>query len=133
MKTNKVYLVGAGPGNPGLITVRGLEILRQADVVIYDYLVDARLLDEAKEGAELICCDRLAKKGRYYDGFLIHQERINDLIVKKVREGKKVVRLKNGCPSVFSRLSQELDALVKKKIDFEIVPGNTTVFVRTMS
>lgn len=125
MKGNKVYLVGAGPGNPGLITVKGLGVLRQADTVIYDYLVDKRILEEVKEGAELICCDELGKN-RHSDGFFIHQEKINNLIVKKAREGKKVVRLKNGDPSIFSRLSQELDVLVKNKIEFEIVPGVTT-------
>ncbi|MDP3732221.1 MAG: uroporphyrinogen-III C-methyltransferase [Candidatus Omnitrophota bacterium] len=124
MKANKVYLVGAGPGNPGLITVKGLDVLRQADTVIYDYLVDKRILDEAKAGAELICCDGLGKK-RYSDGFLTSQEKINNLIVKKAREGRKVVRLKNGDPSIFSRLSQELGVLVKNKIEFEIVPGVT--------
>ena len=120
----KVYLVGAGPGDPNLITVKGREILRQAEVVIYDYLVDRRILDEATPGAELVCCDKLGKN-KYSDGFLIHQERINNLIVKKAKQGKKVVRLKNGDPSIFSRLSQELNVLVKNKIDFEIVPGVT--------
>lgn len=124
MKANKVYLVGAGPGAQGLITVRGREILRQADVIIYDYLVDKRILEEVKEGAELICCDGLGKN-RYSDGFFIHQKKINNLIVKKAKEGKKVVRLKNGDPSIFSRLSQELDILVKNKLEFEIVPGVT--------
>jgi len=121
----KVYLIGAGPGKPDLITVRGLHILEEADVVIYDYLVDKRLLEYAREGAEFICCDKLAEKGRYSDGFSIHQERISNLIVKKAKEGKKVVRLKNGDISIFSRLSQELDALVRNKIDFELVPGVT--------
>ena len=125
MKKNKVYFIGAGPGKPDLITVRGLNILKEADVVIYDYLVDKRVLGYAREEAELICCDKLAKKGRYYDGFLIHQQRINNLIVKKAKEGKKVVRLKNGDVSIFSRLSQELDALVRNRIDFELVPGVT--------
>lgn len=124
MRSAKVYLVGAGPGDPSLITVRGLEILRQADVVIYDYLVDKRLLEEAKVGAELICCDTLGKK-RYSDGFLIHNEKINQLVIKKVKEGKKVVRLKNGDPGIFSRTSQELESLVKENIEFEIVPGVT--------
>jgi uroporphyrinogen III methyltransferase/synthase len=123
MKKNKVYLVGAGPGKPDLITVRGLNILKEADVVIYDYLVDKELLRYAKEGAELICCDRLAKKGRYSDGFLIHNEEINQLVIKKVEEDKMVVRLKNGDPGIFSRTSQELEALVKEGIEFEIVPG----------
>lgn len=121
---NKVYLVGAGPGAPGLITIRGLEILRQADVIIYDYLVDKKILDEAKAGAELVCCDTLGK-GRHRDGFLIHNERITRLVVKKAREGKKVIRLKNGDPGIFSRTSQELEPLVKNGIDFEIVPGVT--------
>lgn len=120
----KVYLIGAGPGHPGLITVRGLEILRQADVIIYDYLVDKRILQEAQEDAELICCDTLGKK-RHSDGFLIHNEKISRLVVKKVREGKRVIRLKNGDVSIFSRTSQELEALVKNRIDFEIVPGVT--------
>ena len=123
--TGKVYLVGAGPGKADLITVRGLEILRQANVVVYDYLVDKAILEEAKPSAELICCDKLAKKGRYSDGFLIHQEKIHALVVKKAKEGKKVIRLKNGDSSIFSRISQELDALIKNRIDFEIVPGVT--------
>lgn len=121
---NKVYLVGAGPGTPGLITVKGLEILRQADVVIYDYLVDKKILEETKEGAELICCDKLGKN-RYSDGFIMHQEKINEVIVQKAKEGKSVVRLKNGDPSIFSRLSQELGALVKQRLEFEVVPGVT--------
>lgn len=118
----KVYLVGAGPGDPGLITARGLEILRQADVVIYDYLVDRRILQEAKPGAELICCDTLGKN-RHSDGFLIHNEKINQLVIKKFKEGKKVIRLKNGDVSIFSRISQELVPLVKNRIGFELVPG----------
>jgi len=125
MEKGKAYLVGAGPGKPDLITVRGLNILKEADVVIYDYLVDKRVLENTKKEAELICCDKLAKKGRYSDGFLIHQEKINDLLIKKIKEGKKVIRLKNGDPSIFSRCSQELDKLVKNKIEFEIVPGVT--------
>ena len=124
MNKAKVYLVGAGPGKPDLITVRGLNILKEAEVVIYDYLVDKRLLEETKEGVELICSDQLGKK-RYSDGFLKTQDRISDLMVKKAKEGKKVIRLKNGDPSIFSRCSQELDALVKKRIEFEIVPGIT--------
>lgn len=105
----KVYLVGAGPGDPGLITVKGLQILRQADVVIYDYLVDKRLLEYVKEEAELICKEDTGK-----------------ILVKKARENKKVVRLKNGDPGIFGRLSEEIDALVKNNIEFEIVPGVTS-------
>lgn len=124
MKTGKVYLIGAGPGDPGLITVKAREILRQADMVIYDYLVNKEILAEAKPQAELICCDKLEKK-RYADGFLPHQEKINKFMVQKAKEGKKVVRLKNGDVSIFSRLSQELDTLVREKIEFEVVPGVT--------
>ncbi|MEE9499834.1 MAG: uroporphyrinogen-III C-methyltransferase, partial [Candidatus Omnitrophota bacterium] len=109
MKTKKVYLVGAGPGKPDLITVRGLNILKEADVVIYDYLVDKSILENAKDGAELLC----------------RQDRINNLLVKKAKEGKKVVRLKNGDPSIFGRYSQELGILAKNNIDFEAIPGIT--------
>jgi len=124
MRKSKVYLVGAGPGRPDLITVRGLNVLKEADVVIYDYLIDGRILENAKEGAQLICCDKLGKK-RHSNGSWTHQTKINNLIIKKVKEDKKVIRLKNGNPSIFSRYSQEVDALVKNKIDFEVVPGVT--------
>lgn len=120
----KVYFVGAGPGKADLITVRGLNILKQADTIIYDYLVDKSILNYAKEGAELICCDTLGKS-KYSDGFLIHNEKINRLVIKKAQEGRKVVRLKNGDPSIFSRTSQELESLVKNEIEFEVVPGVT--------
>jgi uroporphyrinogen III methyltransferase/synthase len=118
----KVYLVGAGPGEPDLITVRGADILRQAEVVIYDYLVDKRILGYAKEGTELICCDKLGKN-RHANNFLAPQNRINNLLISKIKEGKKVVRLKNGDPSIFSRCSQELDILARNNIEFEVVPG----------
>lgn len=121
---NKVYLIGAGPGAPGLITIRADTILRQADVIIYDYLVDKRILEAAKPDAELICCDMLGGK-RYPDGFLKCNERTNKLLIKKVKSGKKVVHLKNGDVSIFGRLSQELEAFVKENIEFEIVPGVT--------
>ncbi len=124
MKKGKVYFIGAGPGVGDLITLRGSKILQQADVVIYDYLAEGELLGLAKKGAELICCDRLGKK-RYSDGFLLHNEKISQLVVKKARQGKNVVRLKNGDPSIFGRLRQELEPLVEEKIEFEIVPGVT--------
>ena len=118
-------MVGAGPGKADLITVRGRNILREADVVIYDYLADGRLLDEARPGAELICCGRLAKKGRYSDGSPVRQEEIGRLTVQKANEGKKVVRLKNGDPFVFGRGLEELENLAAAGIDFEVVPGIT--------
>ena len=120
MKANKVYLIGAGPGKTDLITMRGLNILKEADVVIYDYLVDKSLLEEARKGAELICCSRLGKKR-------------NDLVIKKAKAGKKVARLKSGDPSIFSRSSQELAALSGKGIEFEIVPGVTAASAASSS
>lgn len=122
---NKVYLVGAGPGKEDLITLRGFNILKEADTVIYDYLINKSLLKHAKATAELICCGQLAKKGKFSDGSGINQDNINKLMIKKAKQGKKVLRLKNGDPSIFSRCSQELKALVKEKIKFEIVPGVT--------
>lgn len=111
MNTHKVYIVGAGPGEPDLITVRALRILRQADVVVYDYLVDKRLLEETRPGAELIYCDRPGKKIQ--------------LVIRKFKEGKKVIRLKNGSPSLFSRLAEELEALIRENVPFEVVAGIT--------
>src|SRR3972149_10607129 len=121
---NKVYLIGAGPGAPGLITIRADAILRQADVIIYDYLVNKRILEAAKPDAELICRDVPGKK-RYTKGLINYNERINELLIKKAKSGKKVVHLKNGDVSIFSRLSQELEAFIKENIEFEIVPGVT--------
>lgn len=124
MKPSKVYLIGAGPGRPDLITVRGLNILRQADVVVYDYLVDNKLLDEAGFDAQLISCRSLGKKC-YSGNSAEAQRKINELIIKKAKKGKRVVRIKNGDPSIFSRASEEIKALIKNKIGFEIVPGVT--------
>ena len=121
---NKVYLIGAGPGRPDLISVRGLNILKEADVVIYDYLVDKGLLEEAKNTAELIPTSSLGK-GHYAGNSGDSQSRINTVMVKKAREGKRVIRLKSGDPSIFGRISEELIALRRAKIGFEIVPGIT--------
>ena len=120
----KVYLVGAGPGDPDLITVKGLKILQQADVVIYDYLVDRNILECTKPGAELICGDELVKE-KYSNGFTKRQNLINNLMVKKAKQGKRVVRLKNGDPLIFGRVNEELIALTKNKIEFAVVPGVT--------
>lgn len=122
---NKVYFLGAGPGNPDLITIKSMEILRQADVVIYDYLVDKRILDNVKEDTELICCDEIIVNMETKDVSL-RDKVISQLVIKKFEEGKKVARLKNGDPSIFARFSQELEPLVDRNIDFEIVPGVTS-------
>ena len=89
-KLGKVYLVGAGPGDPGLITVRGLKWLRKADVVVHDRLVDETILHEARKNAEKIYVGKAANH------HTLEQEAINRLLVEKAREGKKIVRLKGG-------------------------------------
>jgi uroporphyrin-III C-methyltransferase len=118
---SKVYLVGAGPGDPGLITVKGMELLKKADVIIYDRLGGGgELLKHAKPGAELIYVGK--KSGEH----TIEQEKINQILVDKAREGKLVVRLKGGDPFVFGRGGEEMMHLVKNGIDYEIVPGITS-------
>ncbi len=112
-----VFLIGAGPGDPGLITVRGLEKIRAADVVIYDYLADEALVREAKPTAELIY---VGKKGGSHT---LEQEDINALLIRKAKEGKSVARLKGGDPYVFGRGGEEAQELVAAGIPFEVVPG----------
>ena len=116
-RLRKVYLVGAGPGDPGLLTVRALELLRKADVVIYDYLVNPDLLNHLKEDAERIF---VGKVGR---GTQTPQSKINELLVSKAGEGKLVVRLKGGDPFLFGRGGEEALALRAAGTAFEIVPG----------
>jgi len=113
----RVYLVGAGPGDPGLMTVRGLELLRRADVVVCDRLVDPRLLDEAPASAERVFA------GKHAGTHCLPQERINQLLIDYARRGRSVVRLKGGDPFVFGRGGEEALALAKAGIAFEVVPG----------
>ena len=112
-----VYVVGAGPGNPDLITVRGLTCLREADVVLHDRLIDLHLLEEAKPAAEIICVGKGPGDGD------VQQEHIHWLMIQKAREGKDVCRLKGGDPFVFGRGGEEALALSEAAIPFEIVPG----------
>jgi uroporphyrin-III C-methyltransferase len=112
-----VALVGAGPGDPGLMTVRGLALLRRAEVVVYDRLVDPRLLDEAPLDALRIFA------GKASGAHALPQERINALLVAHARRGRRVVRLKGGDPFVFGRGGEEAGALAAAGIAFEIVPG----------
>ena len=117
MKTGKVFLVGAGPGDIRLITVKGLETIKQAEVILYDRLANPRLLEFAPADCELIYCGKLP------DRHILRQENINDLLVEKALEGKVVVRLKGGDPGVFGRVGEEAAALAHYQIPFEIVPG----------
>jgi uroporphyrinogen III methyltransferase/synthase len=114
-----VYLVGAGPGDPGLMTVRGFELLGRADVVLYDFLVNPLVLEPVRADAETICL------GRHGEGRLMSQQEINQKMIDFVRAGKIVVRLKGGDPAVFARLAEEVDALDAAGIVWEIVPGIT--------
>jgi len=119
-KKGKVYLVGAGPGDPGLITLKGLKVLEKADTVIYDYLANPELLSHCREDAELIY---VGKKGGSHT---LSQEEINKLLAKKALEGKLVVRLKGGDPFLFGRGGEEIEELIKHGIPFEVVPGVTS-------
>ena len=119
-KTGKVYLVGAGPGDPKLLTLRGKECLEQADVVLYDYLANPVLLDHAPARAERIYVGRRGR-GRYQD-----QSEINRLLIDKARAGNVVVRLKGGDPFVFGRGGEEAEAVAQAGVPFEVVPGVTS-------
>ncbi len=119
MSNGIVYLVGAGPGDPSLITLRGVECLKKADVVVYDYLVNELLLTHAPVSAERIYAGKIG--GRHNQG----QDEINNLLVAKGKEGKIVVRLKGGDPFVFGRGGEECEALRDAGIPFEVVPGVT--------
>lgn len=112
-----VYLVGAGPGDPGLITVRGLELLRACDVVLYDRLVSPQLLSEARPGAELVFVGK--RPGEAHSRQVVSDA----LLVTRAREGKSVVRLKGGDPFVFGRGAEEALLLRDASIPFEVVPG----------
>jgi uroporphyrin-III C-methyltransferase len=112
-----VYIVGAGPGDPGLITVKGLDRLRRADVVLYDRLVAQELLDEAPSHAEMIDVGKEPNRHRR------SQDEINGLLIEKARQGKIVVRLKGGDPFVFGRGGEECQALAEAGIRYEVVPG----------
>jgi len=116
-----VYLVGAGPGDPGLLTLRGAELLRRADVVVYDALVDLELLRLAPKGAEMIYGGKRSKD------HAIPQGELNTLLVQKAKEGKTVVRLKGGDPYVFGRGGEEAEELQASGVPFEVVPGVSSI------
>jgi uroporphyrinogen III methyltransferase / synthase len=113
----KVYLVGAGPGDPGLMTLKGKTLLERAEVVVYDYLVSDQLLRWCREDAELVYVGKQSGK------HTLSQSEINELLVQKARSGSLVVRLKGGDPFIFGRGGEEAEVLERQGIPFEIVPG----------
>lgn len=120
MRKGKVYLVGAGPGDPGLLTIKGRECISRADVVVYDFLANPVFLSYARERAEVIY---VGKQGGHHTAT---QEEINKLIVERARRGETVVRLKGGDPFIFGRGGEEAEELVAAGVDYEVVPGITS-------
>lgn len=118
-QAGRVYLVGAGPGDPGLITLRGAELLARADAVLYDYLVNPELLQHARSDAELICL------GQHGHTRIWSQDEVHTELIRRAGLGQRIVRLKSGDPAVFGRLTEELEALQAADVEYEVVPGIT--------
>ena len=123
MAYGKVYLVGAGPGDPKLLTVKAVEVLKEADVVIYDRLVGEEIINLAPAKAEKIYVGKRTGKHE------VPQDKITELIIEKAQAGGKIVRLKGGDPFIFGRGGEEAEALVERGIQFEVVPGVSSAVV----
>ena len=120
MKKGKVFICGAGPGDPKLMTLRAMELLKTCDIVLYDRLVGKEIIDQIPTGSEK------AYVGRVVGDPTTHQDRTNDLMVKYTKKGMSVLRLKGGDPLIFGRGAEEAEYLIKHGIEFEIVPGITS-------
>ncbi|TRX70218.1 uroporphyrinogen-III C-methyltransferase [Carboxylicivirga sp. M1479] len=119
-QSGKVYLVGAGPGDAELITVKALRVLQQADVVLYDYLVNKSLLEHCPDNCQYLYVGKKKDKHTY------PQEELNQLLVEYAQKGKTIVRLKGGDPFVFGRGVEEIQQLILNNIDYEVIPGVTS-------
>jgi len=117
MESGKVYLVGAGPGDPGLLTIKALAVLKRCDVVFYDALMNPDILEFVAENAEKIFIGASRDRDR------ISQREVEQLMVQKASEGKKVVRLKGGDPFMFGRGGEEAEALTKAGLQWDVIPG----------
>ncbi len=120
MKKGKVFICGAGPGDPKLITLRALELLKTCDVVLYDRLVGKEIIDQIPQGTEKMYV------GRTVGDPTTHQDRTNELMARYAKKGKNVLRLKGGDPFIFGRGAEEAEYLIERGITFEIVPGITS-------
>ncbi|WP_078430230.1 uroporphyrinogen-III C-methyltransferase [Alkalihalobacterium alkalinitrilicum] len=121
MKTKgKVFLVGAGPGDPKLLTIKGLEAIQKADVIVYDRLVNSELIKYAEQKVELIYCGKMPNQ------HTIPQHHINEILVYQAKRGKRVVRLKGGDPCMFGRGGEEAEFCAEHHIEFEFIPGITS-------